>query len=133
MNNTKNCFKIHDHYILKSTRNYILTITAIYCNLVDIIQDGSHEGDEMKLEVDNYVMENKSNNYISKIYVFQLLEFMNGTLRLMKEIENYTKVNFFKTKNIYNQELTVTLEAPKNGNLEFYFLMSMVYQLKIRT
>ena len=124
----------HDHYILKSNPETIFSplLQFIYCNLVDIIQDGSHEGDEMKLEVDNYVMENKSNNYISKIYVFQLLEFMNGTLRLMKEIENYTEVNF-KTKNIYNQELIVTLEAPKNGNPGVLLSMSMVYQLKIRT
>tara|TARA_Y100000991_G_scaffold215037_1_gene204264 strand:- start:775 stop:1968 length:1194 start_codon:yes stop_codon:yes gene_type:complete len=119
LNNTKRLFQnTHDHYILKSNTETIFSplLKFIYCNLVDVIQDGSHEGDEMKLEVDNYVMENKSNNYISKIYVFQLLEFMNGTLRLMKEIENYTEVNFFKTKNIYNQEVVVTLETPKNGN-----------------
>ncbi|OUV45581.1 MAG: hypothetical protein CBC71_00240 [Rhodobacteraceae bacterium TMED111] len=119
LNMTKRLFQNkHKHYILTPNSETIFSplLKFIYCSLIDIIQDGSHAGNEMSLEVDNYVIKNKSNNYISKICAFQLLEFMNGTLGLMKEIENYNEVNFFKTKNIYNEEVVVTLEAPKNGS-----------------
>ena len=119
LNDTKKLFQNnHEKYILEAEADKLLpsTLKYVYCSLIDILQDGSHRNGKLKLKVDDYVNENKRNNYIAKICAFQLLEFMNGSIRLMKEIKIYPEVNFFKPKKIYKQEIIVTLGSPKNGN-----------------